>query len=156
MSLKSKNMIFGFWHFLVGYCLGFNLVKTPQRLGNWFQRYKQLKIEQTIRNKTIGFVWGILKTVFARFNSFCWSHHIWSLKSDESITMSYVWYCPSYLTLKEILSICAPVYTHQGFFSKFLMGGTQNFRSPSVPDGDKVRWGGGDLRKIRLKPKLPT
>ena len=30
-------------HFLLGYCLGFNLVKTPQRLGNWFQRYKQLK-----------------------------------------------------------------------------------------------------------------
>ena len=30
----------------------------------------------------------------------------------------------------------------QGFFSKFLMGGTQNFRSPSVPDGDEVRWGG--------------
>ena len=46
MSLKSKNIIcFGFfWHFLLGYCLGFyNLVKTPQRLGNWFQRYKQLK-----------------------------------------------------------------------------------------------------------------
>ena len=30
----------------------------------------------------------------------------------------------------------------QGFFSKFLMGGTQNFRSPSVPDGDEVGWGG--------------
>ena len=31
------------WHFLLGYCLGFNLVKTPQRLGSWFQWYKQLK-----------------------------------------------------------------------------------------------------------------
>ena len=31
----------------------------------------------------------------------------------------------------------------QGFFSKFLMGGgTQNFRSLSVPDGDEVGWGG--------------
>ena len=30
----------------------------------------------------------------------------------------------------------------QGFFSKFLMGGgTQNFRSPSVPDGNEVGWG---------------
>ena len=36
----------------------------------------------------------------------------------------------------------------QGFFSKFLMGGTQNFRSPSVPDGDEVRWGGGLAKKI--------
>ena len=34
-----------------------------------------------------------------------------------------------------------------GFFSKLLMGGTQNFRSPSVPNGDKVIWGGGDLQK---------
>ena len=46
-SLKSKNRIFFkfflIWHFLLGYCLRFNLVKTPQRLGNWFQRYKQLK-----------------------------------------------------------------------------------------------------------------
>ena len=32
-----------FWHFLLGYCLGFNLVKPPQRFGNWFQRYKRLK-----------------------------------------------------------------------------------------------------------------
>ena len=30
----------------------------------------------------------------------------------------------------------------QGFFSKFLMGGTRNFRSPSVPDRDEVGWGG--------------
>ena len=32
------------------------------------------------------------------------------------------------------------------FFSRFLMGGTQNFRSPSVPDGDEVGRG-KDLRK---------
>ena len=43
MSLKSKNMIFDFRHFLLGLRLGFNLVKTPQRLGNWFQRHKPLK-----------------------------------------------------------------------------------------------------------------
>ena len=30
------------------------------------------------------------------------------------------------------------------FFSKFLMGGDSKF---SVPDGDEVGWGGGDLRK---------
>ena len=45
----------------------------------------------------------------------------------------------------------------QGFFSKFLMGGgTRNFWSPSVPDGDVVGWGGGLMKKIRMKPKLPT
>ena len=32
-------------------------------------------------------------------------------------------------------------YHFSGFFSKFLMGGTQNFWSPSVPDGDEVGWG---------------
>ena len=42
-----------------------------------------------------------------------------------------------------------------GFFPKFLMGGL-NFRSPSVPSGDKVGWGGGTLKKIRLKPKMPS
>ena len=40
------------------------------------------------------------------------------------------------------------------FFSKFLMGGTQNFPSPSVPDGDEVgRGGGGDLRKNQTEAK---
>ena len=38
----------------------------------------------------------------------------------------------------------------QGFFSKFLMGGTQNFWSPSVPDGDKAGWGGVELAKKNL------
>ena len=51
----------------------------------------------------------------------------------------------------------AIVQKQQGFFSKFLMGGTQNFQSPLVSDGGEVGWGGGELaKKIRLKPKLPT
>ena len=42
----------------------------------------------------------------------------------------------------------------QGFFSKFLMGGgTQNFRSPSVPDGDEVGWGGGTCEKNPTEAK---
>ena len=34
---------------------------------------------------------------------------------------------------------------NQGFFLKIFEGGggTQNLRSPSVPDGDEVGWGGG-------------
>ena len=54
MSLKSKNMNFGFffWHFPLGYCLGFNLVKAPQRLGSWFQRYKTVEgLNKQKRNK---------------------------------------------------------------------------------------------------------
>ena len=34
------------------------------------------------------------------------------------------------------------ILNDQGFFSKFLMGGTQNFLSPSKSDG-----GGGELAK---------
>ena len=39
----------------------------------------------------------------------------------------------------------------QGFFSKFLMGGTQNFWSPSVPDGDKSD--GGTWKKNLTEAK---
>ena len=42
----------------------------------------------------------------------------------------------------------------QGFFSKFLMGGgTRNFRSPSVPDGDVVGWGRGTYEKNPTEAK---
>ena len=75
MSLKSKNMIFVFlaWHFLSGYCFGFNLVKTPQRLGNWFQRYKQLKDwTNNKKQKKLSALFGCtLKTVFVSSDSFC-------------------------------------------------------------------------------------
>ena len=62
-----------FRHFLLGYCLGFNLVKTPQRLGNWFQRYKQLKDwTNNKKQKKLSALFGcILKTVFASSDSFC-------------------------------------------------------------------------------------
>ena len=71
LSLKSKNMIF--WHFLLGYWLGFNLMKSPQRLGNWFQRYKELK-DWTNNNKQkkLSALFGCtLKTVLASSDSFC-------------------------------------------------------------------------------------
>ena len=42
----------------------------------------------------------------------------------------------------------------QGFFSKFLMGGLIFFSSPSVPAGDKIKW--GDLPKnIRWSQNIP-
>ena len=40
-----------------------------------------------------------------------------------------------------VIKACV-AFLMQVFFSKFLMGGTQNFQSPSVPDGDKVGWRG--------------
>ena len=40
----------------------------------------------------------------------------------------------------------------QGFFSKFLMGGTQNFG----PRRGRSQMGGDLWKKIRLKPKMPT
>ena len=69
------------WHFL----LSFNLVKTPQRLDNWFQRYKQLKDwTNNMKQKKLSALFGcILKTVFANSDSCClitsqiflpWSH----------------------------------------------------------------------------------
>ena len=64
---------FVFWHFLLGYWLGFNLVKTPQKLGNRFQRYKQLKDwTNNKKQKKLSALFGcILKTVFVSSNSFC-------------------------------------------------------------------------------------
>ena len=60
------------------------------------------------------------------------------------------------MRMSDAYVICFPMLhtiSYQGFFSKFLMGGTQNFLS--VPDGDEVGWG-GLAKKIQLKPKLPT
>ena len=84
ISVKLKNMIFVFvfvlfcFFFLhvllvLGYCLGFHLVKTPQRLGNWFQRCKQLKDWTNNRKqKKLSALFGfILKTAFASYDSFC-------------------------------------------------------------------------------------
>ena len=74
MSLKSKNMrsVF-FWYFLFGYFLGFNLVKTPQGLGNWFQRNKHLKdfTNNINQSKLSALVGCILKTILASSDSFC-------------------------------------------------------------------------------------
>ena len=82
MSLKSKNMIFVLWYFILGYCLGFNLVKIPQRLDNWFQRYKQLMdwTNNKKQKKLSALIGCILKTVFASSDSFASSHHIYSCK----------------------------------------------------------------------------
>ena len=61
------------WHFLLGCCLGFNLVKTPQMLGTWFQRYKQMKdwTNNKKQKKLLALFGYILKTVFASSDSFC-------------------------------------------------------------------------------------
>ena len=62
-------------------------------------------------------------------------------------------------TLKPKLSMfCALSQNYQHlfqkwsrvFFSKFLIGGTQNLLFPSVPSGDEVGWGGELAKKIQL------
>ena len=58
-------------------------------------------------------------------------------KSIEKI--EFVWFVPFLDS-----NLCGMA---QGFFSKFLMGWTHNFSSPSVPDGDEVGWGGGGTCK---------
>ena len=70
---NQKIWFLFFWHFLLGYCLGFNLVETPQRLDNWFQRYKQLKDwTNNKKQKKLSALFGcILKTVFASSDAFC-------------------------------------------------------------------------------------
>ena len=61
-----------FWHFLLGHYLGFNLVKTPQRLGNWFQSYKQLTnwINNKKQKKLSALFDYIFKKEFASSDSF--------------------------------------------------------------------------------------
>ena len=55
--------------------------------------------------------------------------------------------------IKKINHMIRYADSSQGFFSKFLMGGTWNFRSPSVPDGDEVGWGGGTYEKNLTEAK---
>ena len=70
---SRKVWILVFWNFLLGYCLGVNFVKTSQRLGNWFQRYKQLKdwTSNKKQKKLLALFGCILKTVFVSSDSFC-------------------------------------------------------------------------------------
>ena len=67
MSLKSRNRIFfGFWHFLLGYCLGFgeNLTEIGQLVPK-LQTVEGLNKQQG--TKTIGFVWLYLKNSICEF-----------------------------------------------------------------------------------------
>ena len=60
--------------------------------------------------------------------------------ADESIDDSPAMLSTADESIDDSLAMLSTA--DQGFFSKFLMGGTQNFRSPSGTDGDEVGWGG--------------
>ena len=96
----SRKIWFFFWHFLLGYCLGFNLVKHPQRLDNWFQRYKQLKDwTNNKKQKKLSALFGcILKTVFASYDSFC------SITSHIILIIS-MYYCTRWKVIFETNNI---------------------------------------------------
>ena len=73
MSLNSKIVVICFWHFLLGYNLSFNLMKTPWRLSNWFLRYSILrdcKNNKKQRNYLLFFGY-IFLLIFATSDSFC-------------------------------------------------------------------------------------
>ena len=83
-----------FLHFLLGYFLGSNLVKTPQRFGKWFQRYKQLKDwTNNKKQKKLSALFGcILKTLFASSDSFCLiTSHIG--KKDQQSNSAHAFFC---------------------------------------------------------------
>ena len=95
-------MIFGFLAFLLGYCLGLNLMKTSQRLGNWFQRYKQLKDwTNNKKQKKLCALFGcILKTVFVSSDSFCFiTSHIVILVSAQGTKV--IWHWPLFFRIKN-------------------------------------------------------
>ena len=61
-------MIFGFfWHFLLAYCLGFNLVKTE--IGQLVPKIQTVEglNKQLETKETIGFVWLYLKNSICEF-----------------------------------------------------------------------------------------
>ena len=81
------------------------------------------------------------------FASFCF--RVWDLtreirenKNPAKISTYTVVYIYTFERKKCLLTLHIQV-----FFSKFLMGGTQIFLSPSGTDGDKIRWGGGTCEK---------
>ena len=113
MSLKSKNIIFGFLAFAIRYCLSFNLVRTPQRLGNWFQRYKRLKDPtNNKKQKKLSALFGcILKTVFASSDSFCLiTSHMW-------LVLSLSDRCHNYEIWVAIIIACLKDYALKHLFS---------------------------------------
>ena len=70
-ALKPKSYSLVEGNQTIGYCLGFNWVKTPQRLGNWFQRYKQLKDWTNKRNYRL---WLNLKNSICKFRLILLDH----------------------------------------------------------------------------------
>ena len=114
MSLKSKNMMFVclFVFFLFSIrVLGFNLVKTPQRLGNWFQRYGQLKdwANKKKRNFQLcfpGFVWQYLK------NSIC-EFRLILLDYITNVYSPFRWLVVLVLIIPTDISRVGPLWTNQ-------------------------------------------
>ena len=70
---SRKFLFFAFWHFLLGYYLSFNLVRTPWRLGNWFLRNSILSdCKNNEKQKKLSALFGyIFRLMFASSDSFC-------------------------------------------------------------------------------------
>ena len=106
----SRKIQFFFWHFLLGYCLDLNLVKTPQ-LGKWFQRNKQLKDwTNNKKQKKLSALFGcILKNSICEFHLILLDHITYVRKPQDTLinfehpyqyTVTRTWLCEKYF--KEI------------------------------------------------------
>ena len=74
-----------------------------------------------------------------------------NIKVHSQVTQYYEFEWYDIVHNKTLILITVRVFS-----LNFWWGRTQNFPSPSVPDGDKVDGGGGLVKNILLKPKLPT
>ena len=104
---EVENMILCFVGILLlGYCLGLNLMKTSQRLGNWLWKYKQLKdwTNNNKQKKLSALFDCILKTVSASSDSFCLiKSHMWWNLHVKTCHMVKIWYFKLWVSLKKML-----------------------------------------------------
>ena len=126
-------MIFDFLAFSIRVCLGFNLVKTPQRLDNWFQRHKQLKDwTNNKKQKKIPALFGcVLKRVFASSDSFCLvtSQNVTFLRGVEWVHCLFLFTCSfrENVTCKIGSFLCSLDNSPQKKLNCFLFG-KSNFK----------------------------
>ena len=93
------------------------------------------------------------------------SLHIWSRHENDEIVW-FCWYFGLHSTLSNPISFTVVHYfyvgvknlypfLYRGFSLNFWWGGNSNFRSPLVPNGDKVGWGGGLVKKSDWSQNCP-
>ena len=90
---SRKFLIFVFCHFLLGYYLSINLVKTPWRLGNWFSRKSTLS-DCTNNKKQRNYLLclAVSKLISASSDSFCLIASHMMIKYPYCMSTWILWY----------------------------------------------------------------